>query len=98
MRWSFSGSEFSIFRRTSQRKGDEFENDEGWGQCLAAMLASQTLNEDKPLPIYGIVPTGLFWEFSKLHEKRFTRYPSGYSLSDPARVQGILEEVFIECE
>lgn len=77
----------------------ERENfDEGWGQCLAAMLASQSLNEDKPLTIYGIVSTGLFWEFGKLHEKKFSHHPSGYSLSDPALVHGMLEEVFAACE
>lgn len=72
--------------------------DEGWGQCLAAMLACRALNADRPLTVYGIVSTGLVWEFGKLDGQVFTRQPTAYSLSDPALVHGLLDAAFAACD
>lgn len=72
--------------------------DEGWGQCLAAMLASQTLNGNAPVTVYGIVSTGLLWEFGQLNGQRFTRHTSAYGLNDPALVHGMIDKLFAECE
>ncbi|OQY44849.1 MAG: hypothetical protein B6242_11775 [Anaerolineaceae bacterium 4572_78] len=71
--------------------------DEGWGQCLAAMLACQKLNDDNII-VYGIVCTGMFWEFGKLEKDVFTKNLLSYSISDPAKVLGILDYIFAECE
>lgn len=72
--------------------------DEGWGQCLAAMLACRAVNGDRPLVVYGVVSTGLVWEFGRLDGQVFTRQPSAYAISDPALVHGLLDQVFAACD
>ena len=72
--------------------------DEGWGQCLAAMLACRAANADRPLAVYGVVSTGLNWEFGRLAGQRFTRHPDNYGITDPALVNGMLGQVFAACE
>ncbi len=72
--------------------------DEGWGQCLAEMIACQKLNQDEKLTVYGIVSTGLIWEFGKLETNTFTKHPLSYSISEPQKVFGNLDFVFAECE
>ncbi|OQY47181.1 MAG: hypothetical protein B6242_05640 [Anaerolineaceae bacterium 4572_78] len=80
----------------SEAKQEKFV--EGWGQCLSAMLACQKLNDDEGVTIYGIVCTGMFWEFGKLEKDVFTKDSFSYSISDPAKVLGILDYIFAECE
>ncbi|OQY48442.1 MAG: hypothetical protein B6242_02345 [Anaerolineaceae bacterium 4572_78] len=80
----------------SEAKQEDFI--EGWGQCLATMLACQKLNNDENVVVYGIVCTGMFWEFGKLEKDVFTKNLWSYSISDPARVLGILDYIFTECE
>jgi len=46
---------------------------EGWGQCLAEMLASQKINRDDMLPVYGIVTDGEVWQFGRLVKDVFTK-------------------------
>jgi hypothetical protein len=41
-----------------------------YGQCLAAMLVGQTLNENKS-PIYGCVVKGADWNFMLLEDKKY---------------------------
>lgn len=72
--------------------------DEGWGQCLAVMLACQADNGDRPLAVYGVVSTGLQWEFGRLDGQRFTRHPDNYGITDPALVAGMLDQLFAACE
>lgn len=72
--------------------------DEGWGQCLAAMIACQKLNENEPITIHGIVSTGLIWEFGKLDGNCFTKDILSYSIAEPQRVAGLLDAIFAECE
>ena len=79
-----------------EAKRQDFE--EGWGQCLAAMLACQKLNGDKPLTVFGIVSTGLIWEFGKLEGACFTRDPIAHSLESPQKLAGLLDALFAECE
>lgn len=45
----------------------------GWGQCLAELVAAQSLNARPEQPIYGIVTDAEVWQFGKLTEKKFTR-------------------------
>jgi len=72
--------------------------DEGWGQCLAEMIACQKMNQDDNITVYGIVSTGLFWEFGKLEANNFTKHPLSYSISEPQKVFGNLDFVFAACE
>lgn len=76
--------------------------DEGWGQCLAEMIACQKLNEkgqtNFPLTIYGIVSTGTVWEFGQLQGSCFTQNTLSYSLSHPELLAGILDYLFQQCE
>jgi hypothetical protein len=74
--------------------------DQGWGQCLMAMKTAQKLNAQDGLhiDIFGIVSTGMFWEFGKLATNGQFYKTSGYSLTQPEAVLGILDYLFIECE
>jgi hypothetical protein len=70
--------------------------DEGWGQCLAAMVAAQRLNQQPNLAIYGIVTTGLVWEFGKLTGNVFEQDPQPFVLADLDRLCGAVRYVFEE--
>lgn len=72
--------------------------DAGWGQCLAEMIAFQKINQNDSITIYGIVTTGLIWEFAKLESNTFTKHSLPYAISDPPRIFGILDFIFAECE
>jgi len=70
----------------------------GWGQCLAEMIACQKLNDNDNIVIYGIVSTGIYWEFGKLEGSLFVKNLDAYSISDPAKVLGALDYIFEACE
>ncbi len=72
--------------------------DEGWGQCLAALLACRAANGEQPPAVYGVVSTGLLWEFGRLEGQRFARHTDAYAVSDPNLVNGMLGRVFEACE
>lgn len=61
------------------------------------MIACQKINEDDTI-IYGIVSTGLVWEFGKLEQNRFTKELYPYTISDPAKVLGALDYLFSPCQ
>lgn len=42
-----------------EAKRNDFE--QGWGQCLAELVASQKINDDFKSPVYGIVTDGNLW-------------------------------------
>jgi hypothetical protein len=78
-----------------EAKRQDFEA--GWGQCLAEMLACQKLNEAEiGLTVFGMVSTGLIWEFGKLQGERFIRHPLAYGLTEPARLASNVDFVFAE--
>ncbi|MGH9840259.1 MAG: hypothetical protein ACREEM_15865 [Blastocatellia bacterium] len=79
-----------------EAKKEDF--DRGWGQCLIGMLTCQKINADDNLPIYGIVSTGLAWEFGKLEGKTLTQHPTPYAINDPEKIYGLLNFIFAECE
>ncbi|MCW5202842.1 hypothetical protein VU12_07860 [Desulfobulbus sp. US4] len=54
----------------------------GWGQCLAELVAAQTLNAEPEQPIYGIVTDAEVWQFGKLEEKIFTKNSSRALIDD----------------
>lgn len=79
-----------------EAKDEKFE--EGWGQCLAAMVSCQKLNETEQITIYGSVTNGMVWEFGKLDSDLFTKHPFSYTLAIPEIVMGIWEYIFTTCE
>jgi len=79
-----------------EAKKQDFEG--GWAQCLVEMIACQKLNPDENLTVYGIVSTGIFWEFGKLEQEVFTQHTLSYSVTDPKKIFGILDYLFAECE
>ncbi|MCP4129763.1 MAG: hypothetical protein GY754_01985 [bacterium] len=44
---------------------------EGWGQCLAEMIACRNIN-NSDITVYGIVTSGELWQFGKLEGDVFT--------------------------
>jgi hypothetical protein len=72
--------------------------DYGWGQCLAEMIACKNINQYENITIYGIVSTGLLWQFGKLEKILFTKHPFPYSVTELQKVFGNLDFVFAECE
>ncbi len=70
----------------------------GWGQCLAAMIACQKLNNMNEIVIYGIVSSGLVWEFGKLQGTLFTTDLFSFSIRKAGAVLGALDYLFGECE
>lgn len=67
-------------------KRQDFEA--GWAQCLAAMLACQKINASESTVIYGIVTTGINWEFGRLAGNEFIRDPRAYTITTPEVVCG----------
>ena len=63
---------------------------EGWGQCLAGLVAAQKINNDDTIPVYGIVTDGALWEFGKLAENLFTQNEIVLAISDLKKVFGAI--------
>jgi hypothetical protein len=66
----------------------------GWGQALAALVASQRLNATERAELHAIVSTGNSWEFGKLQDSQFVRDPRSFSISDLSTLFGVLHYVF----
>ena len=47
-----------------EAKKNDFE--QGWGQCLAELVAAQKINDNLDIPVYGIVTDGTLWQFGRL--------------------------------
>jgi hypothetical protein len=80
----------------AEAKKEDFTK--GWAQCLAEMICCQKINKNDSVVIYGIVSTGIFWEFGKLDGNIFTKHPVSYSIGEPERVFGLVDFLFAECE
>jgi len=76
----------------AEAKRNDFE--EGWGQCLAELVAAQKLNQDRHRPVYGIVTDGRRWEFGRLTESMFAQNKEAYNVEQINRLFGILRELF----
>ena len=81
---------------TVEAKQDKFT--EGWGQCLAEMVAVQKSNQDSEQTIYGIVSNGLMWQFGNLKGDTFTQNNGSYLIEDLTRLFGAVNYVFQQCE
>lgn len=71
---------------------------EGWGQCLAELLACQHLNAAPHVPVYGIVTSGELWQFGKLAGDVFTENTYPVAIENPSKILGAVEYIFAECE
>ncbi|NET26119.1 hypothetical protein [Okeania sp. SIO1I7] len=63
---------------------------EGWGQCLAELIAVQKLNQAEELPVYGIVTDGELWQFGKLVSDEFTKSKLRITITDLDKIFGTI--------
>jgi hypothetical protein len=75
-----------------EAKKNDFE--QGWGQCLAELIAAQKLNDKVDFPIYGIVTDGKTWEFGQLEHKIFTKNIKSFTIDNLANLFGALHFIF----
>ncbi|MGD1909509.1 MAG: hypothetical protein ACFB2X_01175 [Rivularia sp. (in: cyanobacteria)] len=81
---------------TVEAKQDNFE--EGWGQCLAEMIAVQRLNNDLDNDVFGIVSNGKIWQFGKLRSEIFTRNQDLYVIQYLDKLFAAVNYIFQQCE
>jgi hypothetical protein len=77
-----------------EAKKDNFE--EGWGQCLAELIAAQKMNAKPDQAIFGIVSNGKLWEFGKLQNEVFTKHIRAYILEDLEKLMAVINFLFSE--
>jgi hypothetical protein len=77
-----------------EAKKDNFE--EGWGQCLAELIAAQKLNGDIEARLFGIVSNGKLWEFGLLQATLFTKNIKYYVLEDLVPLMEAINFIFAE--
>ena len=71
-----------------EAKNNDFS--EGWGQCLAELIAVQKLNKTEELPLYGIVTDGELWQFGKLVSDEFTKSKLRITITDLDKIFGTI--------
>ena len=74
-----------------EAKKNDFE--QGWGQCLAELVAAQIINKDSVKPIYGIVTDGLIWRFGRLTAEVFTQDTGIYDFAELKELFGAIDFV-----
>ena len=79
-----------------EAKRDDFA--EGWGQCLAEMVAVQKLNSELHQPIFGIVSNGKVWEFGRLVASQFVKNLKVHTIYDLDCLMNAINGVFVQCE
>ncbi len=75
-----------------EAKKNDFE--QGWGQCLAELVAAQKINDDASIVVHGIVTDGELWKFGKLMGNTFTSNIEGYTVGDLPKLFGAINYVF----
>jgi hypothetical protein len=79
----------------------EAKNDNVWngfGQCIASMVAAGLFNQKAGSPIdviHGVVTTGAAWKFLKLQGTNLTLDINEYYVDDPGKILGVLQS-FLE--
>ncbi len=63
---------------------------EGWGQCLAELIAAQKMNKNEAKPIYGIVTDGELWQFGRLLLDVFTKEKTRIAITDLDKLFGAI--------
>lgn len=77
-----------------EAKKDNFE--EGWGQCLAELIAAQKLNGNTDNRLFGIVSNGKLWEFGQLEGTIFTKNIRYYVLENLENLMAAINFIFAE--
>ncbi|MCP5159613.1 MAG: hypothetical protein H6974_00530 [Gammaproteobacteria bacterium] len=72
-----------------EAKKNDFE--QGWGQCLAELVASQKINDNEINSLYGVVTDGNLWQFGRLQEHLFTKNEKNYTIDNIKELFGALE-------
>ena len=75
-----------------EAKKNDFE--QGWGQCLAELVAAQKINDDAGFPVYGIVTDGTLWQFGRLIGDTFTQNRTDFALANLPMLFGAVDSVF----
>ena len=75
-----------------EAKKNDFE--QGWGQCLAELVAAQKINEDTENPVYGIVSDGTLWQIGHLVNETFTQNRTSFSVDNLPVLFGAIDFVF----
>ncbi len=75
-----------------EAKKNDFE--QGWGQCLAELVAAQKIKDDPDFPVYGIVTDGTLWEFGRLVGDTFTRNRANFTLTNLPVLFGAVNSIF----
>ncbi len=75
-----------------EAKRNDFE--QGWGQCLAELVAAQKINDKAAAPVYGIVSDGELWKFGKLTQSTFVGNLEGFTVANLPRLFGALHFIF----
>lgn len=70
-------------------KKNDFE--QGWGQCLAALVTAQKLNESSKRPVYGCVTDGNLWQLGQLAGSVFTKNFENYTIDHLPNLFGALD-------
>ena len=68
--------------------------DQGWGQCLAELVAAQKINGNTDFPVYGIVSDGKLWEFGQLIADDFIRNRTSVTIDNLHILFGAIDSVF----
>lgn len=80
-----------------EAKKNDFE--QGWGQCLAELVAAQKINAEKmngtpASPVYGIVTDGTLWQFGRLIGDTFTQNRTDFALAHLPTLFGAVDSIF----
>ena len=75
-----------------EAKKNDFE--QGWGQCLAELVAAQKINDDPDFPVYGVVTDGKLWEFGQLVGDTFIQNRTNFTIDNLSILFGAMNSVF----
>ena len=75
-----------------EAKKNDFE--QGWGQCLAELVAAQKINDNLDFPVYGIVSDGERWQFGKLAADTFIQNRTSFSIDNLPTLFGAINAIF----
>ena len=67
---------------------------EGWGQCLAELIAAQNINHAPEKTVFGIVSNGEIWEFGKLSLDVFTKNIKLYTIQSLDELLAAIAYIF----
>jgi hypothetical protein len=75
-----------------EAKKNDFE--QGWGQCLAELVAAQKINDNPEFPVYGIVSDGTWWQFGRLVCGNFTQNRTSFGVDNLPLLFGAVDALF----